>query len=46
MFSTIVDTRTMMVMHVYTGEGPITYAPYTEDKDDTEDYGAMDWDYS
>ena len=46
MFSTIVDTTTMMVMHVYTGEGPVTYASYKNDNDDAEDYGAMEWDYS
>ena len=39
---TLVDTRTMMVMHVYTDEGQITYPAM---KDDDNDFGQMEYDY-
>ena len=41
--SVIVDTRTMMVMHVYTGEGPVTLEPYKSVEDN--DFGMPEWDY-
>lgn len=42
---TIVDTRTMMVMHVYTGEGPIDYVPYKSDTENDDHCSMTDWDY-
>lgn len=40
---TIVDMRTMMVMTVFTGEGPVSYASFKGDDD--SDFGMPDYDY-
>ena len=41
--STVVDTRTMMVMHVFTGEGPVSLDSYRSIED--TDFGMPEWDY-
>lgn len=40
---TLVDTRTMMVLTVFTDEGPVSYVPYKSDDD--SDFGMPEYDY-
>lgn len=42
--TTLVDTKTGLVLTVWTGEGPVSFKPYMNGKDNEDDYGAMEYD--